>query len=150
MDTEFHPPIQDGRHFKMYAESEPVPGCSKYQQEVDLGEDSDVANELESLFGDVSDTDDPTYHLPSELFQQEKEDSDDLITLEDLLGHKENVSAKQLDIEEVQNSNHIVEQNYIQHSEVTAIVENILSDILKKALLLIQPLKRWRNHPGNL
>ncbi|CAG4954413.1 unnamed protein product [Parnassius apollo] len=116
--------------------------CSKYQK----GEDSDdnVETELESLFGDVSDADDPTYRLPIFSHQLENENSNNLVTLEDLLGNKENFNAEKFDVEHIQNNIEVFDQGYEQHREITAIIEDILDEVFKKAWLLIEPLKRWR------
>ncbi|CAG5055758.1 unnamed protein product [Parnassius apollo] len=116
--------------------------CSKYQK----GEDSDdnVETELESLFGDVFDADDPTYRLPIFSHQLENENSNNLVTLEDLLGNKENFNAEKFDVEHIQNNIEVFDQGYEQHREITAIIEDILDEVFKKAWLLIEPLKRWR------
>ncbi|CAG5001997.1 unnamed protein product [Parnassius apollo] len=110
------------------------------------GEDSDdnVETELESLFGDVSDADDPTYRLPIFSHQLENENSNNLVTLEDLLGNKENFNAEKFDVEHIQNNIEVFDQGYEQHREITAIIEDILDEVFKKAWLLIEPLKRWR------
>ncbi|CAG4954417.1 unnamed protein product [Parnassius apollo] len=122
--------------------------CSKYQKAFVslLGEDSDdnVETELESLFGDVSDADDPTYRLPIFSHQLENENSNNLVTLEDLLGNKENFNAEKFDVEHIQNNIEVFDQGYEQHREITAIIEDILDEVFKKAWLLIEPLKRWR------
>ncbi|KAL4703070.1 hypothetical protein ACJJTC_008656 [Scirpophaga incertulas] len=116
----------DSPTIKMPSVLEAIPNCSKWNRE---GKESDdaIEKELESLFGDISDTDDPTYHPENYCPQMERSDSIELITLDDLLGNKENV----------------IPQGEI-HSEATAVVDNLLTELLKKTWLLINPKKRWR------
>ncbi|CAH0717701.1 unnamed protein product, partial [Brenthis ino] len=112
--------------------------------------DDDVEKELESLFGDVSNTDDPTYRLPEYSHQLENEDSNGLVTLQDLLGNKENESVQYFDIQEIQNNIEIIEQNKVQYHESMVVVEEILTELFKKSWLLIEPSKRWRkSNPNN-
>ncbi|CAG5002423.1 unnamed protein product [Parnassius apollo] len=63
---------------------------------------------------------------------------------EDLLGNKENFNAEKFDVEHIQNNIEVFDQGYEQHREITAIIEDILDEVFKKAWLLIEPLKRWR------
>ncbi|CAG9793523.1 unnamed protein product [Diatraea saccharalis] len=110
------------------------------------GEQSDdsTEKELESFFGDVSDTDDPTYHPQDYSPHMGHVDSADLVTLDDLLGRRDNETREQFEVEELQNIIEAVQEGEKQNSEATAVVEDFLTDLLKKTWLLLKPTKRWR------
>ncbi|CAG9782675.1 unnamed protein product [Diatraea saccharalis] len=106
--------------------------------------DDSTEKELESFFGDVSDTDDPTYHPQDYSPHMGHVDSADLVTLDDLLGRRDNETREQFGVEELQNIIEAVQEGEKQNSEATAVVEDFLTDLLKKTWLLIKPTKRWR------
>ncbi|CAH0723007.1 unnamed protein product, partial [Brenthis ino] len=146
IDTDISSTIEFPDHANTFIES--LPSCSNYREKKYM--DDDVEKELESLFGDVSDTDDPTYRLPEYSHQLENEDSNGLVTLKDLLGNKENESVQYFDIQEIQNNIKIIEQNKVQYHESMVVVEEILTELFKKSWLLIEPSKRWRkSNPNN-
>lgn len=97
---------------------------------------------MESLFGDVSDTEDPTYlpPLPNQYMNQDKED---LITLQDLLGEDLQPNNDGVDCLLEKNIQLLREENKKQ-KESSEIANSALQEILNNMWKKVKPMKRWR------
>lgn len=96
-----------------------------------------------SLFGDVSDTEDPTYlpPLPNQYMNQDKED---LITLQDLLGEDLQPNNDGVDCLLEKNIQLLREENKKQ-KESSEIANSALQEILNNMWKKVKPIyKMWR------
>lgn len=96
-----------------------------------------------SLFGDVSDTEDPTYlpPLPNQYMNQDKED---LITLQDLLGEDLQPNNDEVDCLLEKNIQLLREENKKQ-KESSEIANSALQEILNNMWKKVKPIyKMWR------
>lgn len=101
----------------------------------------EIEIEIESLFGDVSDNEDPTYFPP--LPNRHMNQDDDLITFQDLLG--EDLQPNNDGVDGLLEKNiHLLREENKKQKESSEIANSILQEILNNMWKQIKPMKRWR------